>query len=107
MNSGPRVHMPKQAQKGDVVRIRTKVLHPMETGWRKDHHGHEVPRNRIHTFVCTFEGQEVFSADLHSGVAKDPYLSFFFKAETSGTLNFVWKADNEVELTKQARIEVV
>ena len=103
---GPRLHVPQHARAGDIVRVRAKIPHPMETGWRKDIHGDAVPRNRIHTFVCMFEKQEIFGADLHSGIAKDPYLSFFMRVERSGTLTATWKADDGATFTAQAEIEV-
>lgn len=106
MIKGARVKVPRTASKGDVVRVRTKIPHPMETGWRKDHEGNTVPRNRITRFVCTFEGREVFSADLHSGISANPYLSFFVRVSQSGTFQCTWIADGDQTFIKSARIEV-
>jgi len=93
----PRIRMPSIAKLGDVIQIKTKIRHPMETGWRKDGEGKSVPRNRITRFVCTFQHQgqnhEVISADYDSGVSADPYLVFYSKVIGAGTYTFEWQAD--------------
>ena len=106
MNKGPRVHVPARAAIGETIRIRTLIHHPMETGWRKDHHGKVVPRNRINKFVCKFAGKEIFRSDFFSGVSADPYLSFFTKVTESGTFEFTWRADGGKVFTRSAAIEV-
>ena len=39
LSSKPRVKVPRRARAGDVVLVRAKLRHPMETGWRKDASG--------------------------------------------------------------------
>jgi len=107
MIDGPRLNVPRTAKPGEVIRVRTKIAHPMETGWRKDIHGNDVPRNRINRFVCTFNGTEVFAADLHSGVSADPYISFFVRVAESGTFACEWQADGEKTYSLAAEITVV
>jgi len=89
----PRVKMPTLAKLGEVIAIKSKIRHPMETGWRKGGDGKTVPRNRITKFLCTFEGREVMSADFDTGVAADPYLLFHSKVVGAGTYAFRWEAD--------------
>ena len=60
--------MPKTAKKGEVFSIRVMVQHDMESGFRHNELGVRVPRDIIRSFVCTYNGNEVFKADLHSGV---------------------------------------
>ena len=107
MIKSPRLDIPATADKGEVIHVRTKVPHPMETGWRKDIHGETVPKNRINKFVCTFNGTEVFSADLFSGVSANPYISFFVRVEESGTLTCEWQADEDKTFSQTAEITVV
>ena len=106
MIRGSRLKVPKSADKGEVVRVRTKIPHPMETGWRKAPDGTTVPRNRINRFACTFEGDKVFGADLHSGISANPYISFFVRVEKSGTFACTWHADDGETYTESARIAV-
>jgi len=106
MTASPHIKVPKQARKGQVVLLRAKIQHPMETGWRKNAAGETVPRQRIHKFVCDFEGREVFRADLHSAISTDPYLAFHIKASTSGRFRFRWFEDGGKVHEKIAAMEV-
>jgi len=99
--------VPTRATQGEVIQIKTKLYHPMETGWRKDANGNEVPRKRAHVFVCRFKGREVFRANFHTGVSADPYLSFYTKAIESGVYEFTWTEDDGTEFSASAPITVV
>jgi sulfur-oxidizing protein SoxZ len=102
----PQIKIPTSAARGEVVRVRVKIPHPMETGWRKDHHGKTVTRNRITELNCTLGGEEVFRAEFHSGVAANPYLTFFTEVTESGTFVFNWTEDNGRRSSISADIEV-
>ncbi|NQU55631.1 MAG: thiosulfate oxidation carrier complex protein SoxZ [Rhodospirillales bacterium] len=106
MTSEPYVKMQKVAKAGEVIQIKTKLKHPMETGWRENKSGQTVARNRINKFLCTFNGAEVFRADLHSGVSADPYLMFPAKVSQSGVFEFTWFEDGGHEYAKTASIKV-
>ena len=106
MTAIPQVKVPPRAKPGEVVMLRAMLKHPMETGWRENAAGETVPRNRIHTFSCEFEGEEIFHADLHSGVSADPYLAFFTTASATGTFLFSWFEDNGNVYTRTATMEV-
>ena len=69
MADKPRLKLPKQAKKGEVIQIKTLVQHPMETGLRKDPNGNLIPRKIINKFTCVFNGKPVFSADLEPAIA--------------------------------------
>jgi sulfur-oxidizing protein SoxZ len=94
------------ARRGHARRIRTKAWHPMETGWRKSHDGQTVPRNRINKFVCRFNGGDVFSADFHSGVSENPYLTFLARVPDAGVFEFEWLADDGSILRASARVGI-
>ena len=97
----PRIRMPKTAPLGDIIPIKTKIRHPMETGWRKDGEGKTIPRDRITHFVCRFNGELVIAADYASGVAADPYLLFHAKVTGDGTFTFRWEADGNETYTAE------
>jgi sulfur-oxidizing protein SoxZ len=103
----PRIRVPHQARKGEVVEIKTLIAHPMETGYRRDTEGQLIPRRIIHTFTCTYNGVEVFRADWHPAVAANPYLAFYTVATESGRLRVEWVDDDGVVYTAEAEITVV
>jgi len=99
--------MPSTAKPGDIIQIKTKIRHPMETGWRKGGDGKEVSRNRITKFVCTFEGKDVMRADFDSGVAADPYLLFYTKVVGAGTYSFRWEGDGGQVFTTAVPLTII
>ena len=101
-----RIDAPKTARRGEIIDIKTLVAHTMETGFRRTHLGAPIPRDIITTFVCLYNGIEVFRAELHPSVSANPYLQFSTVAVESGTLEFRWSGDNGFTATQTARIEV-
>jgi sulfur-oxidizing protein SoxZ len=103
----PRIRVPSQARKGEVIEVKTLISHAMETGHRRDSQGQLIPRHIIHTFTCTYNGAEVFRADWHPAVAANPYLAFYTVATESGQLRFEWTDDAGAVYTAEAEITVV
>ena len=106
MAEKPRLRVPSEAKKGDVIQIKTLVAHPMENGFRKDDNGKTIPRKIINKFVCTFGGKEVFRADLEPAIAANPYFEFTVKVEESGTFAFAWIDDDGTVTTAEQSITV-
>ncbi len=102
----PRVKVPKSATKGSVIEIKTTISHPMHTGMAKDKKGNPIPRQIINKFVCKFNGQEVFVADLEPSVAANPYIQFSVKVNESGTFEFIWHEDGGAIFTTSKDITV-
>jgi len=106
MADKPRLRVPATAKKGEIIQIKTLASHPMETGFRKDDAGKIIPREIINTFVCEFNGKEVFRADLEPAIAANPYFEFTVKVEESGTFTFAWTDDDGTVTTASANIAV-
>ncbi|MGH7247671.1 MAG: thiosulfate oxidation carrier complex protein SoxZ [Pseudomonadota bacterium] len=100
------VHVPPTAKKGDIIEIKTLIAHPMETGYRIGPTGKPIPRNIIDRFVCTYNGEEVFRAELFPAIAANPFISFFTVATESGTLAFSWTDQHGKTQTETAKITV-
>jgi len=85
--------MPQNATRGEVIEIRTLVQHPMESGFRLDNTGKEIPRHIVESFDCTYNGREIFRVKLHPAVSTNPFFTFYAVATESGELVFTWKDD--------------
>jgi len=107
MAEKPRLKVPKEAKKGEIIEIKTLLSHPMETGLRKDQAGAVIPRKIINKFTCEFNGKPVFSADLEPAVAANPYIQFNAKVDESGTFKFTWTDDDGTVTTTEEQIKVV
>ena len=102
-----RVKVPKSVAKGEVFQIKTLISHKMETGLRKDKKtGEKIPRKIINSFVCKYNGNEVFVSDWHPAISANPYIAFYVKATESGTLDFIWTDDDGKVYEKSAKLNV-
>ncbi|HEY7648514.1 MAG TPA: thiosulfate oxidation carrier complex protein SoxZ [Methylomirabilota bacterium] len=100
------INVPERAKRGEIIEIKTLVSHPMETGYRRTQLGAAIPRDIIRTFVCAYNGTEVFRADLHPAISANPFIVFSTIAIESGTLAFHWTGDNGFSVTESAKIDV-
>ena len=103
----PRIRLPKEAKKGEIVQIKTLISHRMENGLRRGGDGNTIPRKIINMFTCEFNGRPVFSCDLDTAVAENPYLQFAARIEESGTFRFTWRDDDGNTMTADESIKVI
>jgi sulfur-oxidizing protein SoxZ len=100
------INVPPKAKRGQIIAIKTLISHTMETGFRYTTTGERRPRDIIHTFVATYNGEEIFRAELHPAMSANPFLTFHTVATESGTIAFRWTGDNGFSATEEAKITV-
>jgi sulfur-oxidizing protein SoxZ len=100
------ISVPARARRGEIIEIKTLVSHPMETGYRRTQLGARIPRDIVRLFVCSYNGVEIFRAELHPAIAANPFIVFPTVATESGTLAFQWTGDNGFSATESAEITV-
>jgi len=100
------INVPAKAKRGEVITIKSLISHVMETGFRTDNLGKVVPRDIITSLVCTYNGQTIFDAMLHSAIAANPFITFHTIATESGTITFRWTGDNGFAQEASAKITV-
>ncbi len=102
-----RLSVPQSVPTGTVIEIKVMIQHAMESGYRRGALGERIPRDIIKFFRCSQEGETIFEAEFHPGVAANPLLTFHMRAERSGTLDFQWTDQNGRRWTKQAELLVI
>ena len=77
---------------GDVAEVKSLIIHPMETGARKDPAtGELVPRHHITQLTYSNNGEAVMVANFSTAVSKNPYINFSFRgAKVGDTLKVSW-----------------
>jgi sulfur-oxidizing protein SoxZ len=100
------INVPKRAKRGEIIEIKTLMSHIMETGYRHTATGEVVPRDIITSFVCRYNGVEIFRADLFPAIAANPFITFFTVATESGKFDFEWAGDKGFTETASASISV-
>ena len=82
---------------GETAEIKVLIMHPMETGQRKDAQGEPIPVHFIKQLTATLNGRVVLDAQWSQGVAKNPFLGFKIKGAKAGDKISVSWADNKNE----------
>ena len=88
-----RIQVPASVRKGETFEVRILVQHPMETGFRRDMNGRAIPLNIVDRLSCRIAGREVFRAELGTGIAANPLITFHAVAEASGPVEVEWSDD--------------
>ena len=100
------VNVPPRARRGEIIEIKTLIAHPMETGYRVGPAGAAIPRDIINRFLCTYNGEEVFRAELFPAIVANPFIAFFTIATESGEIVFSWTDDHGETQTEVRQITV-
>src|SRR5262245_11681939 len=85
------IRVPSSINPGDVVRVRTLVIHPMEIVQR-DKQGKIIPRNYdfLHTMTVSFNGKEVMRTEMTQAVSQNPSFIFPLKVDKPGKLTVAY-----------------
>lgn len=100
------INVPAKAKRGETIEIKSLISHVMETGYRRSDSGELIPRDIINAFVCTYNGEEVFRAELFPAIAANPFISFFTVATESGVITLSWTDDKGATEVRSAKIIV-
>jgi sulfur-oxidizing protein SoxZ len=100
------ISVPAKAKRGEIIEIKTLISHTMETGFRPDNTGRPIPRDIITAFVCKYNGEEIFRADMFPAVSANPFFIFSTVATESGTISFEWTGDNGFSASESTKITV-
>ncbi len=101
-----RIVMPAKAKAGDIIDIKTLIQHHMETGHRRGDMGQPIHRDIINSFAVTYDGGEIFRAELFPGVATNPYFAFSTVATKTGEVVFTWTDDQGEATVVRRPLEV-
>ena len=80
---------------GDTADVRVLILHPMETGQRRDGKGELVPLHYIQSVLVTHNGKAVLEAQWSQAVSRNPFLGIRVKgARVGDKISVIW-VDNK------------
>jgi len=86
-----RIRVPSSIKRGDVVRVRCLVIHPMEIVQR-DKAMKPVDRNYhfINKVIVAYNGRELLQAETTQSISENPFFSFTLKAAEPGMLKITF-----------------
>jgi sulfur-oxidizing protein SoxZ len=83
---------PRRYKKGDLVRIDSVIMHPMNTGLQKDKKtGKIIPADYINNIEVFYGDEKITTIKPTQSVSANPYISFYLKADKEAPLKIVWK----------------
>ena len=80
---------------GDTADLRVLMLHPMETGQRKNAKGEIIPLHFIQSVLITHNGRTVLDAQWSQAVSRNPFLGVRIKGAKVGDKISVTWVDNK------------
>lgn len=81
--------------KDGVTEVKVLMLHPMETGRRRNDFDEIIPAHFIQMVTATLNGKTVLEAQWGTGVSKNPYLTFRLRGAQVGDMVKVGWVDNK------------
>ncbi len=70
--------------KADVAEVKVIIIHPMHTGHAKDDFGQLIPADFIQLADISLNDKPVLQMQWGTGIAKNPYLTFYLKGARDG-----------------------
>jgi sulfur-oxidizing protein SoxZ len=88
---------------GDTADVRVLMLHPMETGQRRDGKGEIVPLHYIQSVLIAHNGKTVLDAQWSQAVSRNPFLGLRIKgAKTGDKISVTWVDNKGDQRTDEA-----
>lgn len=86
-----RIRVPSRITAGEVIKVRSLVVHPMEIVSRdKDGKVIEKNYNFIHTVIVTFNGKEIMRGETTQAISENPFFAFPLKVTQPGKLTITF-----------------
>lgn len=100
------IRLPSSIKQGEVIRVRTLVIHPMEIVQR-DKASKIISRNYqfIHTMTAVYNGKEVMRTELTQGVSQNPSITFPLRVDKPGKLTVSYADTNGKTYEASAEIK--
>lgn len=93
---------PKKYKTGDVVQVSFMVMHPMDTGMRKDKKtGELIPAHYINEVNFTFNDKAFTTMKTWESLSTNPVFTINFKVPGPGELKVLFK-DNKGEVNEKS-----
>ncbi|ADC89399.1 Sulphur oxidation protein SoxZ [Thermocrinis albus DSM 14484] len=101
------LRVPKEAKKGETVKVQMVITHPMTVPRRDPQTGKEEPGHYLTKMVLYYNDKEVSVVNMAQGVAANPYFGISLRVDESGVVKVVYEDNMGGKWEKTAEIKVV
>jgi len=99
-----RIKLTQDEHNPSLYLVKALISHMMDPGRCGQAADNAGQRKILHTFTCSLDGKVVFRARLEPAISANPYLEFYVRAESAGTLKLTWLGDDGSVITAEERI---
>jgi len=93
---------PKKYKDGEVVKVSFMVMHPMETGMRKDKKTKElIPAKYINSVKFNYNGKVITTMNVWESLSTNPVFTTYMKINGAGKLSVTY-SDNTGEVNEKS-----
>ncbi len=100
------LRVPKEAKKGEIIRVQMVITHPMEPGTRKDAQGNIIPAYHLTKIVVSYNNREVTTINMRGAPSTNPFFAVTAVADQSGTIRIDYEDNKGGKWSKEAPITV-
>ena len=94
---------PKKYKDGEVVKVSFMVMHPMETGMRKDKKtGKILPAHYINSVKFEYNGKVITTMNVWESLSVNPVFTTYMKIDGKGELKVTF-TDNTGEVHEKSK----
>jgi sulfur-oxidizing protein SoxZ len=100
------VRVPKEAQKGQVIRVQMVITHPMTPARRDPQTGQETPGHFLTKLQLFYNDQLVSEMNMGAGISANPFIALPLKVESSGVIKIAYEDNKGGKWERTAEITV-
>jgi len=94
---------PKKFKDGDIVKVSFMVMHPMETGLRKNKKTKKIiPEKYINSVKFNYNGKEITNMTVWETLSVNPVFTTYMKVNGKGKLTVTY-TDNTGEVNEKTK----
>ncbi|MFK5938341.1 MAG: thiosulfate oxidation carrier complex protein SoxZ [Sulfurimonas sp.] len=94
---------PKKFKNGDIVKVSFMVMHPMETGTRKNKKTKKlIPAKYINSVKFNYNGKEITNMTVWESLSVNPVFTIYMKVTGKGKLTVTY-TDNTGEVNEKSK----
>lgn len=101
------LRVPKEAKKGEIIRVQMVIIHPMTPARKDPQTGQEVPAYHLTKLDLLFNDKLVSSINMGAGISANPFIAITLKLEDSGVVKIVYEDNKGGKWEKSAEVKAL
>jgi sulfur-oxidizing protein SoxZ len=100
------LRVPKEAQKGQIIRVQMVITHPMASRRRDPQTGQEIPGHFLTKLQLFYNDQLVSEMIMATGISANPFIALPLKVDSSGVIKIAYEDNRGGKWERTAEITV-